>query len=202
MHRSDITELHYIAHVDNLKSILRHGIMSHNKAKGLPHTSVSDSAVQKRRSKVVIPPKYKLHDYVNIYFNARNPMMFRIINRCDHKELVVLNIDVAVLDKNGVIIADKNASSDYVRFCDVNEGIHIVKKERVYARYWNDPDPIEKYRKTSEICAEVLVPSTLHPEFITGCYVSCQGSLSEVKNLLTGTHITNKVSINSDIFFQ
>jgi hypothetical protein len=202
VNRLDIKELHYITHIDNLESILQHGIMSHNKAKRLPHISVSDPEVQTRRSKIVIPPRYKLHDYVNLYFNARNPMMYRIVRKRNHKELVVLKIDVAILDINGVIIADKNASSDYVRFCNVSEGIHNLKGERVYARYWNDPDPIEKHRKTSEICAEVLIPDSLRHEYILGCYVSCQESLDRVKILLTGTHIANKVSINSDIFFQ
>lgn len=202
MNKSDIKELHYIAHVNNLKSILQHGIMSHNKAKGISYTSVSDPEVQEIRSKVVIPPKYKLHDYVNLYFNARNPMMFRIVKNRNHKELVVLKIDVATLDINGVVIADKNASSEYAGFYNISDGIRRLEKNRVYVRYWNDPNPIEKYRKTSEICAEVLVPDTLHPKFITGCYVSCHESLDKIKILLTGTRIANKVSINPDIFFQ
>src|SRR3990167_6714000 len=179
MHRSDITELHYIAHVNNLKSILQHGIMPHNKAKGVSHTSISDSEVQKRRSKVVIPLNNKLHDYVNLYFNARSPMMYTLIRNHNHKELAVLKIDATLLDKDNIIIADKNASSDYVCFYNVSVGLRYLEKERVYARSWNDPDSIEKYRKKSAICAEVLVPDTLHPKFITGCYVSCQESRSE-----------------------
>lgn len=203
MNRSDIKELHYIAHIDNIKSILQQGILCHNKAKRMDHISVADSKIQERRSKVVIPPRYRLHDYVNLYFNARNPMMRKIVAKHNYKELLVLKIDVAILDEANVIITDKNASSDYVHFYDdVNEGIDKLKRERVYAKYWTDPDPIEEFRKRSEICAEVLVPNLVRPEFIIGCYVSCQEALDTVKILLTGTEIANKVLTNSDIFFK
>lgn len=202
MNKSEIKETHYITLIDNLESIFQHGILCHNRTKKICHISIADAEVQKRRSKVIIPPRYKLHDYVNLYFNARNAMMRRIVANHDHRKLAVLQIDVAVLDEPNIVIADKNASSDYVRFYDVDEGIDKLNKERVYARYWTDPDFYEGCRKKSEICAEVLVPNSLHPKFITGCCVSCQESLDIVKILLTGTHIVNKVSINPDIFFQ
>lgn len=202
MNKSEIKELHYIAHIDNLKLILQQGILCHNRTKKICHISIADSEIQERRSKVVIPPRYKLHDYVNLYFNARNPMMRKIVANHDHKKLLVLQIDVAVLDEPNIVIADKNASSAYVRFYDVDEGIDKLNKERVYARYWTDPDFYEGCRKKLEICAEVLVPNSLHPKFITGCYVSCQESLDIVKILLTGTKIANKVLIDSNLFFQ
>jgi len=78
MNRSDVKELYYILHIDNLKSILQHGILCYNKAKKFGYTSIADEEIQKRREKVVIPGgKRKLHDYANLYFNARNPMMFK-----------------------------------------------------------------------------------------------------------------------------
>jgi len=46
MNRSDIKELHYITHIDNLKSILHNGILCHNKAKKIEFKSVAGKHVE------------------------------------------------------------------------------------------------------------------------------------------------------------
>jgi hypothetical protein len=48
MKRSDITELHYIAPIENVPSILKHGILSHNQAKKIDHDSVAMREIQER----------------------------------------------------------------------------------------------------------------------------------------------------------
>lgn len=121
MIRSEIKELHYITHIDNPSSIVQHGILSHNKAKKKQCQSVADPIIQERRSKVVVPGGMKLPAYANLYFNARNPMMFK--RKDIHKELIVVQIDPAILDEPKVVISDGNASSDYVRFYPSPEGL-------------------------------------------------------------------------------
>ena len=79
MNRADIKELYFITPIDNMASIFKHGLLSHNKIKAsrLSHKSVAHGDVQKRREDKVIPGgKRKLHDYVNLYFNPRNSMMY------------------------------------------------------------------------------------------------------------------------------
>ena len=78
MNQADIKELYFITHIDNIKSILQHGILCYNKAKKILCKSIADYEIQKRSDKVVIPGgKLKLHDYANLYFNPRNAMMFK-----------------------------------------------------------------------------------------------------------------------------
>lgn len=103
MTRDEVKELHYITHVDNVASIMRHGILPHNRAKGLPHKSVALEEVQQRRRKQV-PNARLLHDYVNLYFNARNPMMFRVVRGGLAKpgELVVFRVSPGVLNQECV----------------------------------------------------------------------------------------------------
>ncbi|MDI6732456.1 MAG: DUF4433 domain-containing protein [Planctomycetota bacterium] len=204
MKKEDLKELHYITHIDNLLSILKGGILCHEKSKKIRHQAVSDPKVQKRRAKVVIPGGKKLHSYANLYFNARNPMMRVLVGRHKHSELAVLQIDLSILDKPEVVISDRNASSiDYVRFYTAKSGLTKLDKDVIFTKYWTDPNnPFRQYELKSSICAEVLVPDCITPEFITGIYVSCEESLQRVKKLLTNTPFVDKITVNSDLFFQ
>ena len=200
MNRSDIEELYYITHIDNLKSILHYGILCHNKAKRIKFKSVADEEVQKRREKVVIPGgKSKLHDYANLYFNARNSMMFK--RKDMHKELVVLRIDSAIFDEPDVIISDRNASSYYVRFYSPEE-LDRLNGTLIFADDWRNENYFEYRKRRSIVCAEVLVPDSLAPKFITGIYVSRKDTYQKVVRLLNGLPLADKILINPNLFFQ
>jgi hypothetical protein len=84
----ELQELHYITPIANMKSIVTKGILSHYKAEKIPHKSVAMDEIQERRKKVVVPGGRPLHHYVNLYFHARNPMMFKRKN--SHEELCVI----------------------------------------------------------------------------------------------------------------
>ena len=78
MERADLKELHYITPIANVASILERGILSHISATRIKHDSVADESVQERRSRVQVQGKTRLHHYVNLYLNARNPMLYRL----------------------------------------------------------------------------------------------------------------------------
>jgi hypothetical protein len=196
MERHELTELHYITPIANVQSILQHGILSHNRAKRVQHQSVAMEAIQDRRSKVTVPGGRKLHEYVNLYICARNPMMYK--RQAQHQQLCVLRVSPEVLDIANVVITDGNASSDYTRFAAAPKGISIVDRDLTFAEFWTDPDPIQKFRKGSAKCAEVLVPDKVNIEFIMGAYVSCQEPLDEFQALGTGISVV----INSHLFFR
>jgi hypothetical protein len=194
--REDLTELHYIAHMDNVQSITRHGILSNRRAAKFPHTSVSMQQVQDRRAEVVVPGGRKLHEYVNLYICARNPMLFKRLGQ--HLDLCVLQVSTDVLDLPGVVVTDANASSDYVRFAAAPGGLSIVDREVTFAEYWTDPNPIVQWQKKSAECAEVLVPDRVDARFIMGAYVSCQQAMDRLNGLRTGIGVT----INAHMFFR
>lgn len=77
MKRSELTELHYITPIANVPSILRQGILSHNRAKRVQHQSVAMNEIQDRRAKVTVPGGKKLHEYVNLY-SDKKPSLFQI----------------------------------------------------------------------------------------------------------------------------
>jgi len=197
---TNLSELHNIQHIVNIPSIFNNGILSHNQAKKLKIKSkdISDVEPQDKRSRVVVPGGRRLHDYANLYINGRNKMMYKVTCKYSHSELCVLCVNPSVLDLRGVVIADCNASSDYVRFYPSPEGLSHIDFDLVFARSWKHPDNIiEEWRHGAIICAEVLVPDKIDSGFIEKIYVSSKESLRTVQKLAPDI----PVDINSDIFF-
>ncbi|MDP9357506.1 MAG: DUF4433 domain-containing protein [Chloroflexota bacterium] len=59
----------------NLSSIVRRSNLSHGRAQMLPHCSVASKEVQAIRRRKVVPNGRRLHQYANLYIDARNPML-------------------------------------------------------------------------------------------------------------------------------
>jgi hypothetical protein len=198
--RADVPELHCIQPIENVASILRLGILSHERAAKVRHKSVAMEEIQDRRSRVTIPGTgRKLHTYANLYINGRNKMMYKLLYGPGHEELCVVRVSTDLLDQEGVIIADRNASADAVAFRPSPGGLGQIIKELVFARYWTHNDPIAQQRHGQIVCAEVLVPDLVPPELIEGAYASCSASAKSLR-AATGSSLT--VTINADLFFQ
>ncbi len=197
MEKPDLIELQYIANTANIVSIMENGILSHNivKVKGLSHNSISMREVQDRREKKVIPGGRFLHDYVNLYLCARNPMLFK--RKSLHKELCVLRINPRVLDLEGAIISTGNAASDYTAFYPSHRGLEMLDLNLVFAEYWTDQDPIIQRKKTVAKCAEVLIPDVVPSTFIVGAYVSCDDTQLMINNMSP----TLNTQLNPKLFF-
>jgi hypothetical protein len=196
LERSDVKELYYISHIANIPSVLKHGILSHNHSSTLPHKSIAMEEIQDRRRNKNIPgTKKQLHDYANLYFDAHNPMLCKRQNLND--SICILRINNTVLDLPNVIVADKNASSDYVRFDTVNNGLSTIDKDKLFAEDWRHENRIEYFAHRSAKCAEVLVPDKIEPKYIIGAFVANQTALIAFEKLKCGL----TVCIKSDIFF-
>ena len=196
MERNELEELHYITTISNVPSIMTRGMLSHKRAERINHNSVAMEAIQERRERKIVPGARPLHEYVNLYFHARNPMLY--VLQSHHIELCILRVSVNVLDLSGVVISDSNASSAYARFAPAPRGLSIVDKAMTFAEYWTHPDMFEAMRRKSAKCAEALVPDRVDPGFIMGAYVSCM----EAKAVFETTGVDIPVTINSDLFFR
>jgi len=197
MNRSEVQELHYITPIANVASIMAKGILSHARAIKVVHSTIAMASVQTiRHAKPVPPGNRTIHDFANLYFHARNPMMF--IRKAQHDSLCVLRIAPEVLDLEGAIITDQNAASDYARFYASPAGLNSLDHDVVFAADWNHPNQIEYWRRKSAKCAEVLVPGAVPPECILGAYVSGAPGLSALK----AVGFMLPITINPDLFFQ
>lgn len=192
---SRVTELHCIMPIANIPSVLANGILSHERVSKLPHKSVAAQVVQDKRDLVQVPGGLKLHQYANLYFNARNPMMY--LRRGHVGQLCVLRIDVGVLRTRGAVISDCNASSNYVRFLAPAQHGELVFDD-IFAKNWTHPgDPIRYLQHKSRMCAEALIPHVIPTAVLRGAYV-----LNDpVARTLTAQGFTLPITRNPNIFF-
>ena len=195
MNRHDINELHYITPIANVPSILQHGLLSHSRAQKVVHQSVAMLEIQDLRSKKVVPGGRPLHDYVNLYFHARNPMLYK--RQAQHQTLCVLRIGPDVLDLPGAVICDGNAASDYTRFLSSPGGLQFLSRDEVFAEWWTDMNPIVKWEKARKKCAEVLVPDQIEVRCIIGAYVSCQAA----QGALAAAGFQLPIKVDAHLFF-
>ncbi len=190
-----VTELHCIMPIGNIISVLKHGILSHENASKLEaHTSVAMPEMQDRRDVKTVPNGLKLHQYANLYFHARNPMLS--VRR--NEDVCVLKISTQVLKVTGVVITDQNAASGYVRFYAPSQW-RLLDFDAIFARDWTHPDdPPRAFRHKSQKCAEVLVPRSVSPHFISGAYVA--DNQASVRLRQAGFDL--QVDIDPDFFFR
>jgi len=196
MLRSRVTELHYITPIANLGSIVTHGVLSHNRAARLPHASVASEEVQDRRAHRRVPRGLPLHDYANLYFDARNAMMY--IRKDGAVPLAVVRLHPDILDLPGSVITDGNAASNNTLFLPSPSGLGRLDEERVYAQSWDDPDPWIKADRKRARCAELLVPNGVEPQLILGCYVDRWNRRAECLAQAPGL----LVEVNAYVFFR
>ena len=158
------TGLYNIQAIENIPSIMRRGLLSNERAACITHTSIAMNGVQERRDKIRVPNGLKLHQYANVYFDPHNPMLS--VRRNQNNDICILKIDCCILDMPGVVVSDRNASSDYASFYSPGIGMKEIDFDLVYARYWTDEDYYVQMEKKSIKCAEVLVPYVIPHEYI------------------------------------
>lgn len=194
MDRSDVSELHYMTPMANLGSIASLGLLSHARAAKLTHESVAMEEVQDIRAGKRVPGRRPLHEYANLYFHARNAMMFT--RRCD--DLVVVRIASTILDLDDVVISDGNAANKQTLFYPSPAGLANLDAARVYAKWWTAPDYWEKQERKRQRQAEVLVPDCVSPEYILGCYARRAHAVRRCRQLVADW----AVEVNPDVYFD
>ena len=158
-----------ITAIENIPSIMQRGILCHHSAMKLPHNSIAMSEVQDRRARVRIPNGLWLHQYANLYFSCRNPMMYK---RKEIAETIcVLLVSASVLDIPDCVISDMNAAADLARFYPAAEGVGTLDFEKVFSRYWTHDSDIETRSHRAIKCAEILIPHSIPYSYVESAYV-------------------------------
>ena len=196
MDRSRVAELHFITTLDNLHSICEHGVLCRKLAARIPHTSIADEEIQDRRVGKKVPGGADLHDYANLYFDARNAMMYR--RRDEREDLVVVRVKHEVMDITGAVIADGNAASGPTRFYPSPDGLQLLDEARVFAQSWTSNDPWDYWERKRQRQAEVLVPRRVPVSYLLGCYVRNNEMLQPCLRLAQGLD----VQVGRRVFFD
>lgn len=190
-----LNEFHCIMPFSNIASVMPSGILSYERAAKLPHTSVAMQPVQDRRDQKQVPGGMRLHQYANLYFHARNPMLYKRLNEAHN--LCVIRVSTQILQLQGTVVSDQNAASDYVRFYHPSQ-VDQLPLDDIYREDWTHDDKITYWRRKSRKCAEALVPQSVSPQYFLGAYVINQAAAQNLQKL--GFHLP--ISVNSPFFFQ
>ena len=194
--RSGRKWLYNIMPIDNISSVMQNGILSYNNAEPFQHRSIAMEGVQALRDRKRVLNGLLLHDYASLYFNPRNPMMFK--RQAYYREICVLVVDPSVLDFDGVVITDGNAANSVSRFFPPAEGLSLINFEKIYDRYWNHDDPFVHDEHKRVECAEVLVPHQVPCQYIVGAYAAIEESKSEMQ----AKGFDRRIVVKADMFFQ
>jgi hypothetical protein len=61
------------------------------------------------------------------------------------------------------------------------DGLSAVDAELTFAEFWTAADPIEQERRKKRMCAEVLVPDRVAPDYIRGAYLPDEQGTARVR---------------------
>ena len=191
--------LYYITHKDNLKSILKRGILSRthsnifSKILRIGSTPIhSEDIVQIRQSKHF--RNKTLWNYVNLYFQARNPMLYRVINKFGVENIIVLEINSSIIQSPDAGITDGNAASQNTEFFeDVDKGLQALDSSLFEKSFWTDLKDGKR-----RVMAEVLIYEKIPKEKITAIYTANQQMADQIKcEMIGGLNVIP----NPQIFF-
>ena len=205
MQGPNIRALYYITHIDNLPSILERGILSHERIETEGAQCVSmfkgktdtKNNTNKRRKVKPQQGKKNLLYYANLFFQPRNPMMYRAIFETGEDKLAVLEIADTVLNESGIIIADGNATDELTQFYPSIQGLKKLQQQGkvTQSEWWKKSDGSKR-----RIMAECLVPSYVKSEYIRSVVVSNDATRNWVQGIFDDSQFP--VICQPDKFFQ
>ena len=172
-------EFYYIAHVDNLASIVSRGLLSHNavSALGIGRVDVSDPTMQRYRSSRVDPVyRRPIHDYVPLYVNPKNSMLSARRNLSDR--LVVLRISKSILDVREHVYSDGNVALSRTTLGRDRE-VGLAANDALGAESWLNVDDGARRRM-----AEVLIHPDVPSEYIHGFFIRWPTLLNQIQEHL------------------
>jgi len=197
-----IRELYYITHIDNIPSILKKGILSHERIEKekVQYTPIYDKEIISRRQNIVVPDGRRLWSFANLFFNARNPMLYRVTREKSVSEIAVLGIRIDVIDRGDVFLTTGNAA------CEESEIMSSVNAKKIFKEiikevskdWWGIADGSKR-----KIMAECLVPDAVPSDKIASIYVPNHAALEKVYGLIAPTpHSFLSIIVEPFMFFE
>ena len=196
MDKLRIATIDHMTHIDNLDSIFEHGLLAHNNP--YKKIDISNQEVNQRRNRKEPIYNRNTHDYVPLYFNPRNAMLYR--NQKQFGDAIVIlafKKDTILLENT--LFTNGNAASDGTK-CS-NDISELELKDwnwpMIWSSSWNDSTNADEVKWS--MMAEVLVYQKLEMSQLQEIYCSSQRVESYIKNRYNLQDI--KVAVNTDVFF-
>lgn len=199
MKRPQITGLYYITHIDNVPSILRNGILSHERVieEDIRPTPIYSEEIVENRKAIHTPDGNSLWHFANLYFWPRNPMLYRVLCEKSVREVAIASVRHEILDRLDIFISNGNAAHSQSEILPSGRGrkaIPQIIKDTLMVAYWNEDDGSKR-----KIMAECLVPSFVASEVIQTIYVATQDAKANLEASIPDSNIP--VIVEPHMFF-
>jgi len=191
-------DLYYITHINNISSILKNGILSHEQVetRQIDYTPIYDKEIVTSRREKKIPDGRSLWSFANLYFQPRNPMLYRVICEKPVDDIAVLALKREILNRNDIFISNGNAASTATAILPADEGKKaLYRMTKVLDKEWWTEESGDKRK----IMAECLVPEVISPEYIQTIYVASHDTADRIRVMLSSNI---PVVPEPTIFFQ
>jgi len=177
--------LYYITHINNLPSILEKGILCHRRVKEdkIQFTPIYDEAIVARRKDRQVSEGKSLLDFVNLYFNPRNAMLYRVLccSNVNKEDIIILELKSEILGREDIFITTGNAASSESEILPYHKAKRYLKniRKKVDREWWADFDGSKR-----EMMAECLVPEKVPPGDVITIYVPNENTQRKVKKIV------------------
>ena len=197
-----------LTHVDNVASILQHGVRSKNAAaEGMQFTPIGlDDLIERRTARrVLVGPGGTLADYVPFYFTPCTPMAHNIltgrgVRRRARTELVYLLSSLDAVQRSGqaCLITDRHAKLDLARFAADRSLLATLPWDLWRTRdFKRDPDDLGKLERYQ---AEALVHQSLPVAALEAIITGDKPTQAHVEQLVTASG-TSARTLNRSFWF-
>ena len=152
VNKYSLLELYHITHINNLKSIIVHGLLSHTAAhnQGLITKDISLKDVNMKRAKLEPYNQRSLHDYVPLYINPKNPMLFLRKILSDNLIIIAVSSDTMLYDT--CLFTDGNAASRSTSIYKYLINLNKLDWDCIKGEYWDNFQDGKRKK-----CSEVLI---------------------------------------------
>lgn len=193
--QKEINNLYYICHIDNLASILEQGLLSHNQVQKHQPKTIYDEDIINLRATIKPNNTQTLWDFSNLYFNARNAMLYRVIHEQTIDNIVIIQFKKTVLDyakQHNSYISIGNAAHNESSFETIDKGLSQLKKiwKSWNQEYWNESDGSKRL-----MMSELLIEKNIPAKYIDSVYVASEEISNQVKKITNFDNVINEANL-------
>lgn len=164
LHNLPFPGFYHMTHVKNLENILANGLLSHTKAyqENLVQVDISNQSVNSRRSREDSIYHKPLHDYVPLYINPLNAMLYVKTRQNQINDIILFEVlPHIVAQTKEIIISDGNAASNATSFYGNLNDFDNLDWKILNAGYWCGFPDGKRIR-----CSEILIPEKIGLTYI------------------------------------
>ena len=187
---------YHLTHISNLKSILKHGILSRNILieQGIILKDISNSDIQNKRMRPEAIYGRMIHDYVPLYINPKNPFLGSSKVRESINSLALIEVYPHILvQRDKSLFSDGNAAEKETNFFGNKDELERVNWTLLQNGKWAEDE------SKRIMCSEVLIPEGIHRTYIQKIHLSNTDIMEEVMK----THLNSggiELVVNSNLF--